>query len=160
MFATSARIYAYPNQTVSVRIMLAKFYKIPLEDITNKEEELQYRAMEKEDPDNWEYVVSPRLKEIFDKKDFGPYALPNGSMPVNFCATTHTTGGNSGSPVFNKRGELIGLNFDRNWEGVGGDIEYLPDYQRSIILDIRYLLLIVDKYSNCPRLLQEMNIKR
>ena len=77
-------------------------------------------------------------------------------MPVNFCATTHTTGGNSGSPVFDSKGRLIGLNFDRNWEGVGGDIEYLPDYQRSIILDIRYLLLIVDKFGNSQRLIEEM----
>ena len=79
-------------------------------------------------------------------------------MPVNFCATTHTTGGNSGSPVFDSKGRLIGLNFDRNWEGVGGDIEYLPDYQRSIILDIRYLLMLVDKYGHCQRLLDEMNL--
>ena len=78
-------------------------------------------------------------------------------MPVDFCATTHTTGGNSGSPVFNGKGELVGLNFDRNWEGVGGDIEYLPDYQRSIILDIRYLLLVVDKVLGGERLIREMN---
>ena len=151
----------WPDANLTIRFTYGnvKGYK-PSDNITYGHQTTLVGVMEKEDPNNWEYVVSPRLKEIFDRKDFGPYALPNGSMPVNFCATTHTTGGNSGSPVFNKRGELIGLNFDRNWEGVGGDIEYLPDYQRSIILDIRYLLLIVDKYGNCPRLLQEMNIKR
>ncbi len=80
-------------------------------------------------------------------------------MPVCFCATTHTTGGNSGSPVINANGELIGLNFDRNWEGVGGDIQYLPDYQRSIIVDIRYVLMVIDKVGNCQRLIDEMTIK-
>lgn len=115
-------------------------------------------VMEKEDADSWEFEVNPLLKEIYQTKNYGSYANTNGSMPVNFCASTHTTGGNSGSPVLNKRGELIGLNFDRNWEGVGGDIEYLPNYQRSIILDIRYLLLIVDKYGHSSRLLQEMGI--
>ena len=115
-------------------------------------------VMEKEDPKSWEFALPDRIKEIYKQKDYGVYALPNGEMPVNFCATTHTTGGNSGSPVFDGKGRLIGLNFDRNWEGVGGDIEYLPNYQRSIILDIRYLLMLVDKYGHCQRLLDEMNL--
>lgn len=114
-------------------------------------------VMEKEDPHNWEYVVDERLKKVYEAKDYAPYAFTDGRMPVDFCATTHTTGGNSGSPVFNGKGELVGLNFDRNWEGVGGDIEYLPDYQRSIILDIRYLLLVVDKVLGGERLIREMN---
>ena len=113
-------------------------------------------VMEKEDPNNWEYVVDPKLKALYEAKNYGRYANVDGSMPVNFCATTHTTGGNSGSPVMNARGELIGLNFDRNWEGVGGDIEYLPNYQRSIILDIRYLLFIIDKFAGCQRLIDEI----
>ncbi|MCE8183090.1 S46 family peptidase [Porphyromonas gingivalis] len=115
-------------------------------------------VMEKEDPDNWEFVVDPKLKAVYERKDFGRYADRNGRMPVAFCATTHTTGGNSGSPVMNANGELIGLNFDRNWEGVGGDIQYLADYQRSIIVDIRYVLLVIDKVGGCQRLLDEMNI--
>lgn len=113
-------------------------------------------VMEKEDPNNWEYVVDPKLKALYEAKNYGRYANSDGSMPVNFCATTHTTGGNSGSPVMNARGELIGLNFDRNWEGVGGDIEYLPNYQRSIILDIRYLLFVIDKFAGCQRLIDEI----
>ena len=115
-------------------------------------------VMEKEDPDNWEFVVDPKLKAVYERKDFGRYADRSGRMPVAFCATTHTTGGNSGSPVMNANGELIGLNFDRNWEGVGGDIQYLADYQRSIIVDIRYVLLVIDKVGGCQRLLDEMNI--
>jgi len=115
-------------------------------------------VMEKEDPDNWEFVVPERLKELYQAKDYGQYGLGNGRMPVNFCATTHSTGGNSGSPVLNANGELIGINFDRNWEGVGGDIQYLPDYQRSIIVDIRYVLFIIDKYAGAGYLLNEMDL--
>ena len=115
-------------------------------------------VMEKEDPTNWEFVVPKRLKELYNANDFGRYKLPNGKMPVAFSATTHSTGGNSGSPVLNDCGELIGINFDRNWEGVGGDIQYLPDYQRSIIVDIRYVLFIMDKYAGAGYLLKEMEI--
>ena len=119
-----------------------------------------YGVMEKEDSTNWEFVVSARLKELYQAGDFGPYKMPNGKMPVAFCATTHTTGGNSGSPVLNGQGELIGINFDRNWEGVGGDIQYLPDYQRSIIVDIRYVLFVIDKYAGAGYLLNEMEFSR
>ena len=115
-------------------------------------------VMEKEDSTNWEFVVPQKLKDLYHAKDFGRYATKDGRMPVAFCATTHTTGGNSGSPVMNANGELIGINFDRNWEGVGGDIEYLPDYQRSIIVDIRYVLFLIEKYGGAEGLLKEMEI--
>ena len=115
-------------------------------------------VMEKEDSTNWEFVVPQKLKDLYRAKDFGRYATKDGRMPVAFCATTHTTGGNSGSPVMNANGELIGINFDRNWEGVGGDIEYLPDYQRSIIVDIRYVLFLIEKYGGAEGLLKEMEI--
>ena len=122
-------------------------------------------VMEKEDPTSWEFAVPARLKEIYAKQLYGAgqrWAFKNASggyeMPVNFAATTHTTGGNSGSPVFNKYGDLIGINFDRNWEGVGGDIQYLPSYQRSIICDIRYVLLLIDQLGVCPRLIDELSL--
>lgn len=115
-------------------------------------------VMEKEDSTNWEFVVPSRLKALYETKDFGRYQMPDGRMPVAFSATTHTTGGNSGSPVLNANGELIGINFDRNWEGVGGDIQYLPDYQRSIIVDIRYVLFLIDKYAGAGYLLEEMDL--
>lgn len=98
------------------------------------------------------------MKALYEAKDFGRYQLADGRMPVAFSATTHTTGGNSGSPVLNANGELIGINFDRNWEGVGGDIQYLPDYQRSIIVDIRYVLFLIDKYAGASYLLKEMEL--
>ena len=115
-------------------------------------------VMEKEDSTNWEFVVPSRLKALYEAKDFGRYQMPDGRMPVAFSATTHTTGGNSGSPVLNANGELLGINFDRNWEGVGGDIQYLPDYQRSIIVDIRYVLFLIDKYAGAGYLLEEMDL--
>ena len=122
-------------------------------------------VMEKEAPSSWEFAVPARLKEIYAKQLYGAgqrWAFKNASggyeMPVNFAATTHTTGGNSGSPVFNKYGDLIGINFDRNWEGVGGDIQYLPSYQRSIICDIRYVLLLIDQLGECPRLIDELSL--
>ena len=122
-------------------------------------------VMEKGDPTSWEFAVPARLKEIYAKQLYGAgqrWAFKNASggyeMPVNFAATTHTTGGNSGSPVFNKYGDLIGINFDRNWEGVGGDIQYLPSYQRSIICDIRYVLLLIDQLGECPRLIDELSL--
>lgn len=116
-------------------------------------------VMEKEDSTNWEFVVPTHLKELYAAKDFGRYKTSDGKMPVAFSTTTHSTGGNSGSPVMNADGELIGINFDRNWEGVGGDIQYLPDYQRSIIVDIRYVLFIMDKYAGAGYLLDEMEIE-
>ena len=115
-------------------------------------------VMEKEDPENWEFVVPERLKELYQKGDFGRYATNDGRMPVNFVATTHSTGGNSGSPVLNAKGELIGINFDRNWEGVGGDIQYLPDYQRSIIVDIRYVLFVIDRFAGATHLIEELDL--
>ncbi len=115
-------------------------------------------VMDKEDPDNWEFVVSEKLKELYEKQDFGRYAMQDGRMPVAIAASTHSTGGNSGSPVLNAEGELVGINFDRNWEGVGGDIQYLPDYQRSIIVDVRYVLFVIDKYMGAKHIIDEMDI--
>jgi hypothetical protein len=117
-------------------------------------------VMEKEDSTNWEFVVPSKLKDLYKAKDFGQYGMANKKMPVAFSATTHSTGGNSGSPVLNDKGELIGINFDRNWEGVGGDIQYLPDYQRSIIVDIRYVLFLIDKFGGAGYLLDEMEIEK
>ena len=114
--------------------------------------------MEKEDPTNSEFIVPARLKELYEAKDFGQYALPNGEMPVAFLTTNDITGGNSGSGVLNARGELIGLAFDGNWESLSGDINFDDNLQRCINVDIRYVLFIIDKLGNCKRLIEEMNI--
>lgn len=117
-------------------------------------------VMEKEDPDNPEFIVPAKLKELYEKQDFGEYAMPDGRMPVCFATGTDNTGGNSGSPVFNARGELIGTAFDRNYEGLTGDIAYNPALQRAACVDIRYILFIIDKYAGARHLIDEMDIIR
>ena len=115
-------------------------------------------AMEKEDPNNWEFVVPARLKELYNNKDYGRYAMPNGEMPVCFIVDTDNTGGNSGSPVFNSKGELIGTGFDRNYEGLTGDIAFRPSSQRAACVDIRYTLFIIDKFAGATHLIDELDI--
>lgn len=115
-------------------------------------------VMEKEDPNNWEFVVPARLKELWKNKDFGQYALPNGKMPTCFLSNNDITGGNSGSPIMNGAGELLGLAFDGNWESMSGDVIFEPDLQRCINVDIRYVLFIMDKFGGAGYLLDEMDI--
>ena len=117
-------------------------------------------VMEKEDPDNWEFVVPAKLKELWMAKDFGRYALKDGKMPVAFLSNNDITGGNSGSPIMNSRGELVGLAFDGNWESMSSDVMFEPDLQRCINVDIRYVLFIVEKFGGAKWLIDEMDIVR
>ena len=114
--------------------------------------------MEKENPDVYDYRVMPRLKELWQRKDYGMYANKKGELPVAFIATNHTTGGNSGSPVLNADGQLVGINFDRCWEGTMSDLLFDPAYCRNISLDIRYCLFIIDKYAGARHLVDEMTL--
>ncbi|HRR10519.1 MAG TPA: S46 family peptidase [Tenuifilum sp.] len=114
-------------------------------------------VMEKEDPDNWEFVVPAKLKELYNSKDYGRYGK-DGKMPVAFISTNDITGGNSGSPVMNGNGELIGIAFDGNWEAMSGDIVFENKLQRTISVDIRYVLFVIDKYAGATRLIDEMKI--
>lgn len=114
-------------------------------------------VMEKYIPGDYEFDVPARLIELYKKKDYGRYGV-NGKMPVCFIASNHTTGGNSGSPALDAYGRLIGLNFDRTWEGTMSDINFDPAICRNIMVDIRYVLFIVDKYAGCTRLIDEMKL--
>jgi len=114
--------------------------------------------MQKEDPSNWEFVVPARLKQLYHDKDYGRYGK-NGKMVVAFITNNDITGGNSGSPVLNADGELIGLAFDGNWEAMSGNYAFEPDLQRTICVDIRYVLFIIDKYAGAQNLINELTIR-
>jgi hypothetical protein len=112
-------------------------------------------VMDKEDPSNEEFIVPEKLKELFAKKDFGVYGCGD-DLVVGFLTTNDITGGNSGSPVINGNGELIGLAFDGNWEAMSGNIAYEPNLQRTICVDIRYVLFIIDIYAGAQNLIDEL----
>jgi hypothetical protein len=114
--------------------------------------------LEKEDPKNDEFVVPAKLKELILKKDFGRYADKEGNLRVCFISNNDITGGNSGSPVINGNGELVGTAFDGNWEAMSGDIFFENKVQKTISCDIRYVLFVVDKLANAQNLINEMNI--
>lgn len=117
-------------------------------------------VMDKADPNNPDFIVPQRLKELYKAKDYGPYALPNGELPVAMLTNNDITGGNSGSGVMDAQGRLIGLAFDGNWEAMSGDIAFEPELQRTISVDIRYVLFLIDKYAGTQRLIDEMTIVR
>ncbi len=116
-------------------------------------------VMEKEDPGHHEFIVPAKLKSLYMDKDYGPYGK-NGGMVVNFIAGLDITGGNSGSPVINGDGHLIGLAFDGNWEAMSGDILFEDEVQRSINVDARYILFIIEKFAGASRIIDEMTIIR
>ena len=115
-------------------------------------------VIDKEDPTNYEFRVPARQKELFEKRDFGQYAGPDGEVPTCFITNLDITGGNSGSPVMDANGNLIGLAFDGNWEAMSGDVIFEPELQRCICVDIRYVLWMMDKFGGAGYLLDEMNI--
>ena len=117
-------------------------------------------VIEKEDPSNYEFRVPAKLKKLWESKDYGQYADKDGNLPACFLTNNDITGGNSGSPVMNAKGQLIGLAFDGNWESMSSDVMFEPDLQRCICVDIRYVLFIMDKFGGAGHLLNEMKIVR
>ena len=148
----------YPDANFSMRLTYGsvKSYE-PQDAVEYKYFTTLDGVMEKEDPNNWEFVVHPKLKELWEAKDYGDYG-DGDQMKVCFLTTNDITGGNSGSGVINGRGELIGLAFDGNWEAMSGDIAFEPDLQRCINVDIRFVLWIMDKFAGATHLVNEMTL--
>lgn len=151
-----ARYFPDANSTLRVTYGKVKGYSpndaVYYQPVTHLE-----GIMEKYIPNDYEFDVPTKLIELYKAKDYGQYA-DNGKMPVCFIGTNHTTGGNSGSPAIDANGNLIGLNFDRVWEGTMSDIHYDPEICRNIMVDIRYVLFIIDKYANAKNLIDEMKL--
>jgi len=149
----------YPDANSTLRVAYGKVNDyIPRDGVENNYFTTLDGIMEKENPNDEEFIVPSKLKELYAKKDYGQYAAKDGKLHVAFIASNHTTGGNSGSPVLNGKGELIGTNFDRNWEGTMSDVMYNPSQCRNIVLDARYTLFLIDKFAGAGYLLNEMKI--
>ena len=150
---------SYPDANFTIRLTYGnvKSYD-PKDGVHYKWYTTTDGILEKENPDDAEFVVPAKLKELIQKKEFGRYAMADGTMPVCFLTTNDITGGNSGSPVINGEGQLIGAAFDGNWESLSGDINFDNQLQRCIVVDIRYVLFILEKLGNCQHLINEMNI--
>jgi hypothetical protein len=153
----SKRFYPDANSTLRVAYGNIKSYS-PTDAVDYSWFTTLDGIMQKENPDIYDYKVEPKLKELSKNKDYGEYGDADGSLHVAFIASNHTTGGNSGSPVLDADGYLIGINFDRCWEGTMSDLMYDPDHCRNISLDIRYCLFVIDKFAGAERLIKEMSI--
>jgi hypothetical protein len=149
----------YPDANLTLRVAYGKVegYK-PNDAVTYKYYTTLKGIMEKNNPEIDDYDVHQKLRNLYENKDFGNYTDGNGEMPVAFTASVHTTGGNSGSPAVNAEGALVGINFDRCWEGTMSDILFDPDQCRNIMVDIRYVLFIIDKFAGAGYLLDEMDL--
>lgn len=151
------RYFPDANSTLRVTYGKVKGYQpkdgVYYEPVTHLE-----GVMEKYIPNDYEFDVPQKLQDLYNTKDYGNYADAQGKLPVCFLGTNHTTGGNSGSPALDAQGNLIGLNFDRVWEGTMSDMNYDPEICRNIMVDVRYVLFIIDKYAGATHLINEMKL--
>ena len=146
----------YPNANSTMRLTYGQVLDYYPADAVHYDYKTTLKGvMEKEDSTNWEFVVPAKLKQLYKTKDFGPYA-ENGELMTCFLTNNDITGGNSGSPVINADGQLIGLAFDGNWEAMSGNIAFEPALQRTICVDIRYVMFIIDKYAGARNLVDEL----
>jgi hypothetical protein len=149
----------FPDANFTLRVSYGQIRgSEPADAIEYKYQTTLDGVIEKYIPDDYEFDVPKKLLELYHKRDFGRYANSQGKIPVAFTATNHTTGGNSGSPTIDANGNLIGLNFDRQWEGTMSDIYFDPQLCRNIMVDIRYILFIIDKFADSQWLLRELTI--
>jgi len=151
------KFYPDANSTLRLAYGKVKSYK-PKDGVKYEYYTTLDGMMEKEDPNNDDFIIFPKLKDLYNKKDYGRFADKDGTVHIAFIASNHTTGGNSGSPVLNAKGELIGTNYDRVWEGTMSDIMFNPEICRNITLDVRYTLFVIDKYAGAGYLLNEMKL--
>ncbi len=156
-FFPNDRIFPDANSTLRVTYGQVKGYK-PSDAVFYEPVSYLDGVIEKYVPGDYEFDVPKKLIDLYYTKDFGNYADKNGKMPLAFIATNHTTGGNSGSPALDANGNLIGLNFDRVWEGTMSDIYYSPEICRNIMVDARYILFIIDKFAHATNLIEELTI--
>jgi hypothetical protein len=151
----------YPDANQSLRVAFGKVEGYQPNDATHYHWFTTADGiLEKQRSGNLDYAIEPRMLELLEKRDYGTYAARDGELHTCFIASNHTTGGNSGSPVLNAKGELIGTNFDRNWQGTMSDVYYDINQVRNIVLDVRYTLWVIDKYAGAGHLLNEMTIIR
>ena len=149
----------YPDANSTMRLTYGSVLSYsPKDAVTYNYYSTLKGVMEKEDPDNYEFKVPAKLKQLYEAKDYGQYAMADGNLPVCFLTNNDITGGNSGSPVLDADGCLIGLAFDGNWESMSSDVMFEPDLQRCICVDIRYVLFLMDKLGGAGHLLNEMNL--
>jgi len=147
----------YPNANSTMRLTYGQVLDYsPADAVTYNYYTTLEGVMEKEDPNNFEFEIPAKLKELYSKKDYGRYANSKGELVTCFLTNNDITGGNSGSPVINGKGELIGLAFDGNWEAMSGDIEFEQNVQRTISMDIRYVMFIIDKFAGAKNLINEI----
>jgi hypothetical protein len=156
-FFPNDRIFPDANSTLRVTYGQVKGYK-PSDAVVYEPISYLDGVIEKYVPGDYEFDVPKKLIDLYNTKDYGNYADKNGKMPLAFIATNHTTGGNSGSPALDAYGNLIGLNFDRVWEGTMSDIYYSPEICRNIMVDARYILFIIDKFAHANNLIEELTI--
>jgi hypothetical protein len=155
-----AGILKYPDANFSMRATYGSVEGVsPRDGLTYKSKTTLKGVIEKEDSTNFEFYVWPKIKQLYAKKDYGRYG-ENGELYTCFLSSTDITGGNSGSPVINGKGELIGLAFDGNWESLAGNIIYEPQKNRSINVDIRYVLFVIDKFAGAKNIIDELTIKQ
>jgi hypothetical protein len=149
----------YPDANFTMRLTYGSVQDYqPADGVTYNYYTTLDGVMAKYKPGDWEFDVPKDLIKLWENKDYGRYADKNGDLVVNFITTNDITGGNSGSPVIDAQGNLIGLAFDGNWEAMSGDIAFENEVQRTICMDTRYLLFIIDKMANAQNLMQELKI--